>query len=176
MADQAQPQGCSFRASVPGETIASGSGNATETESERWLPVVGFEIWYEVSDLGRVRRIRKPAGAATCRLLKSSPDTRGYQTVGLSVRCVHYTRRVHLLVADAFKGPRPDGFEVDHEDGSKANCRLDNLEFVTHAENQRRAYALRLHRPRGADKKPRARPIDARVLAAAILDRAEVTS
>lgn len=176
MADRAQPQGCSFRASVPGETIASASGNAIETESERWLPVVGFEGWYEVSSLGRVRRIRKPAGAPTCRLLKASPDTWGYLSVRPSAPGKpQRTLRVHLLVADAFIGPRADGFEVDHRDGVKAHCELSNLEVVTHSVNMKRAYALGLNPGHGLRRRwPH--PVDSRALAAAILDRAEATS
>ena len=50
------------------------------------------------------------------------------------------TKRVqhHLLVALAFIGPRPEGYELDHIDGDKTNNRPENLEYVTHAENMRR--------------------------------------
>jgi len=80
--------------------------------AERWLRVPGYDVAYEASDLGRVRRLREGGG--------------------------NRTRTVHALVADAFMGPRAPGLEIDHVDGDKSNCRLSNLEPVTHAENMRR--------------------------------------
>lgn len=102
---------------------------------ERWLPVVGYEGWYEVSDLGRVRRIRDRIGRPMERLLRWSPSKFEYPTVGIFDRA----RPIHLLVADAFLGPRLPGFEVDHVDGDRNNPKLSNLEIVTRAENITRA-------------------------------------
>lgn len=113
------------------------SGNAGEpAPAERWLPVVGFETSHEVSDLGRVRRLGG-------RCVKASLTSDGYLSLTLRAGGRHKTRTVHLLVADAFLGPRAKGFEVDHVDGDRANARLSNLEAVTHAENVRRGIARR---------------------------------
>lgn len=104
-----------------------GVGCKTETEPvEAWLPVVGYEGIYEVSDLGRVRSQR--------RVLKGH-DVYGYTHVSLGQRQVS----VHRLVAAAFFGPPPfDGAEVDHKNGRRADNRPGNLEYVSRAENQRR--------------------------------------
>lgn len=48
---------------------------------------------------------------------------------------VSVPRRLHVLVAEAFIGPRPDGLEVHHIDHDRMNPRVDNLEYVTHQEN-----------------------------------------
>ena len=45
----------------------------------------------------------------------------------------------HILVAIAWIGPRPKGFELDHKDGNIRNCAVSNLEYVTPEENRRRA-------------------------------------
>lgn len=45
----------------------------------------------------------------------------------------------HILVAIAWIGPRPKGFELDHKDGNIRNCAVSNLEYVTPDENRRRA-------------------------------------
>jgi hypothetical protein len=42
---------------------------------------------------------------------------------------------IHQLMAAAFLGPYPSGYEVNHADADKGNNRLANLEYVTHAEN-----------------------------------------
>lgn len=43
--------------------------------------------------------------------------------------------KLHVLMARAFLGPRPEGGQVRHLDGDKTNCRADNLSYGTHAEN-----------------------------------------
>ena len=45
----------------------------------------------------------------------------------------------HLLVAFAWVGPQPEGYEVDHIDGNIRNSAAYNLEYVTPEENRRRA-------------------------------------
>lgn len=42
---------------------------------------------------------------------------------------------IHQLVLLVFKGPRPDGLEASHINGDSFDNRLENLEYVTHAEN-----------------------------------------
>lgn len=48
---------------------------------------------------------------------------------------------IHVLVALAFHGPRPDGMEVRHLDGVRTNNRPENLSWGTHAENMQDAIA-----------------------------------
>jgi hypothetical protein len=48
---------------------------------------------------------------------------------------------VHVLVAEAFLGPRPEGQEVNHKDFERTNNRLANLEWVTKKENLRHLLA-----------------------------------
>lgn len=110
--------------------------------SERWLPVVGFEGWYSVSNQGRVRSenrvITRSDGVVTnwpSRMMSTPPGFKGYPVVTLQQVGRIRKRRVHALVAEAFIGPRPRGQEVLHWDGDPANCRLSNLRYGTHAEN-----------------------------------------
>lgn len=43
---------------------------------------------------------------------------------------------VHILVASAWIGPRPEGFHVDHKDENHLNNRPDNLQYVpAHVNN-----------------------------------------
>lgn len=110
---------------------------------EEWKPCVGWEGWYEVSSSGRVRRIRSRYGNPQNKLLKGFL-VHGYPTVNLrAVEGLDKRRSAvatHILVARAFLGPCPKGFEVDHKDFDRANSALSNLEYVTHGENNLRAF------------------------------------
>lgn len=77
----------------------------------------------------------------------------GYLRVQLSSRRLgkEGTPSLHLLVAAAFLGPRPEDREVNHIDGNKLNNAVSNLEYVTRAENVRHSFRLGLvPRPSGA--------------------------
>lgn len=103
---------------------------------ERWLPVVGHEGLYEVSDGGRVRSM--PRARTKGGLLKPMLDRYGYHWVTLPGEARRQCRRaIHQLVAEAFIEPRPDGTEVRHLDGNPGNNRPANLAYGSHGENMR---------------------------------------
>lgn len=113
--------------------------------SELWKPVVSFEADYEVSNFGRIRRKSSAQGAVQGRILKPLLvyQNRKRQTKRVRV-CLYrdhnvYWRFVHHVVMLAFVGPRLSGYEVNHKDGNPCNNHLDNLEYVTHKQNQRHA-------------------------------------
>lgn len=103
--------------------------------------------WYEVSNLGRVRRAKPGHGTWPGRILKQSQNHYGYPSIGAkpngkSVRCT-----VHQLVAGAFLPDKPDGHAVNHIDGIKTNNRADNLEWTTPSGNLAHAYKTGLRQP-----------------------------
>ena len=103
---------------------------------ERWLPVVGYEGFYKVSDKGRVRRIRQARGATDGRILKPNIGTTGYFRVNLHAaprrpRVI----KIHQLVTTAFIGPCPEGKEVAHDDGNPENNAVTNLKYKTKSDN-----------------------------------------
>lgn len=107
---------------------------------ERWLPVVGYEGWYEVSNQGRVRRMRPSENTWVGRVLKLCPNTSGYIYVQLCRRGKVVQRAVHVVVAASWIGPRPRGAEVNHKNGIKTDCRVENLEYVTPSRNAKHAF------------------------------------
>lgn len=101
------------------------------TPDEEWRPVVGYEGLYEVSDRGQVRSLpRRLRG----RILRPGLSA-GYPSVNLSVNGVGRVVKVHILLAEAFLGPRPDGSVTCHADGDRSNNVLSNLRYDTVSSN-----------------------------------------
>lgn len=90
-------------------------------------------IDYEVSNLGRVRSLK----FGKVKILNGGKTKEGYCQVHLSKNGKQKKFLVHRLVWEAFNGPIPDGYEIDHRDANKQNNILDNLRCVTHIENMR---------------------------------------
>lgn len=112
----------------------------TEPTPERWLPVPGYEGFYEVSDLGRVRSLphRDRRGISHPGVVRKPQRVgRGYRMVALSKGGVIRQAYVHRMVLEAFCGPCPEGMECLHGDDDKANNALSNLRWDAQAVNLR---------------------------------------
>lgn len=106
-----------------------------------WRPVLGFEDLYEVSEEGDVRsvdRIDVRGWRRRGRTLRPSRDGCGYRQVVLCNGRRH-NRKVHVLVCEAWHGPRPSGLQVRHLDGDQLNNVPGNLRWGTGSENVRDA-------------------------------------
>lgn len=108
--------------------------------AEEWRAVPGLEGRYEVSNLGRVRSLRRLwrnqygglNDAVRAEPLILRPQQRSkYLAVALGGR----SRGVHGLVLEAFVGPRPAGAHGAHENGDRRDNRLANLAWKTPVEN-----------------------------------------
>lgn len=108
---------------------------------ELWAPVKEFPGWYEVSNLGRVRRIKASQGTRKGKILRDKRTGNGYRGLCLRAFGRDNYRYVHELVAEAFVGDRPHGFQINHRDTNKRNNRADNLEYTTPKGNQQHASA-----------------------------------
>lgn len=113
---------------------------------ERWLPVVGFEGFYEVSNLGRVRSLDRMVYNPHCdqtslrpgRVLKAYANKQtAHQRVSLCVAGERTCCLVHVLVLTAFVGPCPDNHESCHRDDDPENNVDTNLYWGTRADNMR---------------------------------------
>lgn len=110
-------------------------------KNERWLPVVGYEDLYMVSDYGRIYSI--PNDNKVGGILKHHVDKKsGYHFIILSKNNKKFNTGVHRLVAQAFI-PNPDNKPtVNHIDGNKDNNTVDNLEWATYKEQLTHSFKI----------------------------------
>lgn len=88
--------------------------------------------------------------AMGCWLWTGSSDQRGYGAISVAGR----THNVYRLAYELLCEPVPTGLELDHLCRTPACLNPDHLEPVTHAENMRRAAAVRTHCPSGHEYSP----------------------
>lgn len=92
---------------------------------EIWKDIEGYEGLYQVSNLGRVKNKKRN------KILSLSKYRTGYSKCGLYKNHTPKTYAVHRLVAQAFI-PNPKHYPVvNHEDETRDNNRVDNLEWCT---------------------------------------------
>jgi len=115
-----------------------------ETTKEIWKDIPNYEGYYQVSNLGRVKSLKR----VVCRsdgsfhtlkekLLKASINGVGYLATILSKDGKKKSFKVHQLVAMAFLGHEPCGYKivVDHVNNDKLNNQVDNLQLTTSRHN-----------------------------------------
>ncbi len=116
---------------------------STAEDIEVWLPVLGWEDFYEISSFGRVKRLawsdqRGHKGGTRNfpeKIIKGRPNRWHYCRVDLcknGEKPKHHF--IHVMVLTAFRAPRPPGHETRHLDGNRGNNRLDNLAWGTRAD------------------------------------------
>ena len=122
---------------------------------EIWRDIPGYEGRYQVSNLGRVKSLprvttrvessgRKVAQPILGRILRDSTNKSGYRYVVLRSGGKSVTREVHVLVAAAFLGPRPnEEQQVRHLNGNRLDCSVENLSYGTRSQNQLDLYDYR---------------------------------
>lgn len=113
---------------------------------EEWKVVREFPEHYEISNLGRLRRIKSVRGCRTGNIRVPRLHT-GYIVYLISVDGKPYLRYAHRMVADAFIGPIPKGMQVNHIDGNRANPVAENLEIITCSENRAHSYRVLGNKP-----------------------------
>lgn len=102
--------------------------------TELFKTIPGYEGKYEVSNYGRVKSLNyNMTGKEQYR--KVQTNRLGYQYISLWKDGKQNMRTVHSLVWEAFNGPVPEGYEINHMDENPSNNRLDNLNLLTHKQN-----------------------------------------
>ena len=100
---------------------------------EIWKDIKGYDDYF-VSNTGKVKSCKYGKE----RILKQNVERGGYLHVSLSNNGKVRNEKVHQLVAFAFPeicGEWFEGAEINHKDENPANNNANNLEFLTHQEN-----------------------------------------
>ena len=113
---------------------------------EIWKDVEGYEGFYQVSNLGRVRSLDRQIynkgnkgsnkfSKYKGRVLSQGKKKKGYLSVSLTKNCKSKSFPVHRLVAKAFI-PNPNNLlQINHKDEDKANNKVENLEWCDNKYN-----------------------------------------
>ena len=112
---------------------------------ENWKDIEGYEGLYQVSNIGRVKRLV----GFKCnveRFLTGQKDKDGYILLCLSKDGSIKRYRVHRLVAEAFV-PNPDNKpEIDHINTDRSDNRAENLRWATRKENTNNPITRKHHK------------------------------
>mgnify|MGYP006375919495 FL=1 len=127
-------------------------------EMEIWKDIFGYEGYYQISSLGRVKSLiwEKNKKHKQPKILKNYID-KGYYRVSLYKDGNHKKYRVHRLIAQAFI-PNPNNLpEINHIDENKLNNDISNLEWCSTEYNVK--YGTRLERAKQKNIKTQSNPI-----------------
>lgn len=107
--------------------------------TEIWKPVIGFESFYLVSSLGKIKslaRIDSLGHKRVEKMLSPHKDSHGYMIVGLTVNGRTVYRKVHNLMLQAFVGPAPTPKHIGrHLNDVSTDNFLPNLAWGTLKDN-----------------------------------------
>lgn len=117
---------------------------------ELWKDIAGYEGCYQISSEGRYKSLCKNVTDKDGKRIrfykegirKIQVNNMGYPIAQL---CVGQQRKKFLisrLVATAFIANPENKSDVNHKDCNPLNNNVENLEWVTHAENMRYAAAI----------------------------------
>lgn len=121
---------------------------------EEWRDVIGYEEYFQVSNLGRIYSKR------TSKILKQTICKTGYYTVATKIggrNGKSLCFKVHRLVAEAFIYNLENKPFVNHKDGNKLNNSQENLEWCTQSENVLHALEIGLLKPLKMEDSPSAK-------------------
>lgn len=111
---------------------------------EIWKDIFGYEGYYQVSDLGRVKSMerkenRKWGNSVKEKIMKGSLNPKGYLGFCFRKERKEKTIHIHVLLAKAFI-PNPNNYPiVRHLDDNRSNHKLENLAWGTTADNAKDA-------------------------------------
>ena len=118
---------------------------------EIWKDIKDFEGLYQVSNLGKVKSLKREVVYCEGNKTKNKHHTvyekiriptqkeNGYLQIGLFKGNKNYNRYIHRLVADAFIDNPNNLKTVNHKNLNKQDNRVENLEWCSYSDNNEHA-------------------------------------
>ncbi len=119
----------------------------TDLNGEEWSDIEGYEGHYQISTFGRIKSFSN----GKIKILTPYVTPNGYLMVSLFSGKKKKRLSIHRLVAKTFI-PNPKNLPVvDHKFGNKFDNYVENLEWVSYAENTARAINMGLVKTKGEE-------------------------
>lgn len=115
--------------------ITKGIYTEEELTSEVWKDVIGYDYQYQISNLGRFKRVTSFFKKYINQITLGSKDSRGYFRVQVSENGVSKSVKVHRLVAKYFLDNYSEDLTINHKNFIKSDNRVSNLEVLSVTEN-----------------------------------------
>ena len=106
-----------------------------ELENEKWKSMTGYDYQYQISDLGRFRRVTAFHKNKIGEITLGSFDNHGYLRIGLVKGGKQIGKKIHRLVAEYFIKEYTEDLTINHKNFIKNDNRLCNIELMTVVEN-----------------------------------------
>ena len=115
-------------------------------ENEVWKDISEYQGKYQVSNFGRVKSLGNDKGRKE-KILKHNLiiihcKNRDYIQHRIRLWKNGKEKRIfiHRLVYQTFIGEIPNGYQIDHRDNNPQNNKLENLQLLTHSENNKKRF------------------------------------
>lgn len=104
-------------------------------KNEIWMPVLDFEGIYEASSEGHIYSYPRKGTKGHIMNQTLCKTNGGYMMVSFNANGKHVTKLVSHVIWEAFNGPIPPGYEVNHINEDKTDNRLCNLNLLSRKDN-----------------------------------------
>lgn len=113
-----------------------------DVEGEVWKDILGFAGYYKISNMGRVKSLKREGAPKERMLGQRESDERGYVRVPLTQKSHTEHKYVQIIVGQHFIDNPERKRTVNHKWGNKKDNRASSLEWNTYSENHQHSYAV----------------------------------